>query len=355
MVDTAPDAHRYWPGARDQRARDVVAATGVGGCGAAAEAAGRCLTALAADLRLPPPSGDGLLQRWLGLAEVAAADLSVARLYEGHVDALAILTEAGHRAATGSTYGVWASKAGGTSVSAVAAPGGGLVLEGVRPYASGARSVDTALLTVDGPEGSLLVAVDVATDRLTVQDGTWDTIGMVGSDSATVHLDGVGVSPGDVIGPPGFYLDRPGFWPGAVGVAACWFGGAVGVIQPLVAAAVAGALDAHGLAHLGRTWADLEAASALLERTAHRFAGRPPTCTTAAAGDLRLEAEAARAVVERTAWSTTEAVARSLGPGPLTSDRVHARRVADLGVYVRQHHAERDHAELGRLLGARRW
>ena len=32
---------------------------------------------------------------------------------------------------------------------------------------------------------------------------------------------------------------------------------------------------------------------------------------------------------------------------PLTSDETHARRVADLGVYVRQHHAERDLAAIG--------
>jgi hypothetical protein len=37
-----------------------------------------------------------------------------------------------------------------------------------------------------------------------------------------------------------------------------------------------------------------------------------------------------------------------LGPGPLCSDDVHARRVADLTIYLRQSHAERDLADLGR-------
>jgi hypothetical protein len=37
------------------------------------------------------------------------------------------------------------------------------------------------------------------------------------------------------------------------------------------------------------------------------------------------------------------------GSTPCVSDRRHARRVADLPVYLRQHHAERDLAELGRL------
>ncbi len=39
--------------------------------------------------------------------------------------------------------------------------------------------------------------------------------------------------------------------------------------------------------------------------------------------------------------------AHALGPLPLTADESHARRVADLQVYVRQHHAERDLARIG--------
>ena len=42
-------------------------------------------------------------------------------------------------------------------------------------------------------------------------------------------------------------------------------------------------------------------------------------------------------------------VGRALGAGPLCHDEVHSRRVADLTVYLRQHHAERDLAELGAL------
>jgi len=49
---------------------------------------------------------------------------------------------------------------------------------------------------------------------------------------------------------------------------------------------------------------------------------------------------------------TTEAIAddgtsRALGAGPLGHDEAHSRRVADLTVYLRQHHAERDFADLG--------
>ncbi len=43
-------------------------------------------------------------------------------------------------------------------------------------------------------------------------------------------------------------------------------------------------------------------------------------------------------------------VARALGPAPLTFDEEHARRVADLTVYVRQHHGDRDLARTGAML-----
>jgi hypothetical protein len=43
-------------------------------------------------------------------------------------------------------------------------------------------------------------------------------------------------------------------------------------------------------------------------------------------------------------------VGRALGAGPLGHNEAHSRRVADLTVYLRQHHAERDLAALGALV-----
>ncbi len=40
---------------------------------------------------LPPPGGGHTWTRWQALAAVASIDLSLAKVYEGHTDALAIL------------------------------------------------------------------------------------------------------------------------------------------------------------------------------------------------------------------------------------------------------------------------
>jgi hypothetical protein len=42
--------------------------------------------------------------------------------------------------------------------------------------------------------------------------------------------------------------------------------------------------------------------------------------------------------------------ARATGPAPLALDADHAHRVADLSIYIRQEHAERDLAALGSAL-----
>ena len=48
------------------------------------------------------------------------------------------------------------------------------------------------------------------------------------------------------------------------------------------------------------------------------------------------------------ATEVLERTGRALGAAPLALDPEHGKRVADLTVYLRQSHAERDLAELGR-------
>lgn len=55
-------------------------------------------------------------------------------------------------------------------------------------------------------------------------------------------------------------------------------------------------------------------------------------------------------MAERTATEVVDRVGRALGPSPLALDPDHARRVADLQLYVRQSHAERDLEEHGKAV-----
>jgi hypothetical protein len=113
----------------------------------------------------------------------------------------------------------------------------------------------------------------------------------------------------------------------------------------LQAAAALRERDAHALAHLGAVDAELFAAWSSLQTAASLVDASPDV-------DAQRLALATRAVVERAATSVIGRVGRALGPTPLATDGAHARRVADLQVYLRQSHAERDLEALGRLLAA---
>ena len=157
-------------------------------------------------------------------------------------------------------------------------------------------------------------------------------------------------APAVAVGAPGEYLDRPGFWHGAIGVSACWLGGARAVAAPLYERACRDSADPHTLAHLGAVDAAITAAEATLASSAAQVDADPLD------RDARAEliARRTRAVVESAVDEAISRTGRALGPGPLAQDARHAGRVADLTMYVRQSHAERDLAALGRLAGRSR-
>jgi alkylation response protein AidB-like acyl-CoA dehydrogenase len=296
-------------------------------------------------LDLPLPGGGRTWERWAVLADLAGEDLSLARLSEGHADALAILAELGPAESgtapppAGSRWGVWAAQPPGPGLTASRAAGGWR-LDGIKRYCSGAHSCTHALVTAAAADGSRLFAV--ATEDLAPVAGTWPATGMAGSDTLDVEFTDI---PGEPVGEPGGYTERPGFAHGGAGVAACWYGGARGVGQTLLTAAAKRDIGPHALAHLGAVDIALQTARDSLARAAAEIDADPADREH---GGWR-RALRMRALVEATATEVMARVGRALGAGPLGHDQAHGRRVADLTVYLRQHHAERDLAELGAL------
>ena len=292
-------------------------------------------------LNLSPPGGGRTRERWAVLADLAEEDLSLARLAEGHADALAILAELGQAAPpAGTRWGVWAAQPPGPALTAGRA-GRAWRLDGIKQYCSGAHSVTDALVTAAAPDGSRLFAVSTA-DLVPVA-GSWPAVGMADSDTLDVRFDGIAAEP---VGEPGRYVDRPGFAHGGAGVAACWYGGARGVGQTLLAAAASRDVGPHALAHLGAVDIALQTARTVLDMAAAEIDADPQDREKGG----KLRALRVRAVVEAVSTEVMRRVGRALGAGPLCHDEAHARRIADLTVYLRQHHAERNLAELGALV-----
>jgi alkylation response protein AidB-like acyl-CoA dehydrogenase len=299
-------------------------------------------------LELPLPASGHTAERWQRLALLAEEDVVAARIAEAHLDAVAILDELGAKPpCPDQLWGVWAAESRDSSVVATQT-GDTFILNGVKQWCSGAGLCSHALVTAslgDAAEtrrGLFAVAIDDS--AVTPLPSTWTNAGMADSDTRAVRFAG---APAVAVGDPGDYLERPGFWHGAIGVAACWLGGARRVAEPLYRRAADDAADPHALAHLGAVDAALAAGSSMLDVAAAQI-DRDPLDRN---GTAQLLARRVRAVVERAADEAITRTGRALGPGPLCEDSGHAQRVADLSVYIRQSHAERDLAELGRLAG----
>lgn len=290
---------------------------------------------------LKKPGSGGTRERWTVFAALASRDLVAARLAEGDADARAILAElSGPDPAAAERWAVWASRPPGRHVSAERHDDA-WVLTGTMPYCSGATLVTHALVVADSPDGVRLFAVPTSQPGVQPVPGTWPAVGMAASDSLDVRFDeALAVA----VGGPGRYVGRPGFWYGGMGVAACWYGGAVGVARALADAATSRELDPTALAHLGRVDVLLSACSTLLDAEAAAVDADPLD----ASGTAGPRAQRLRAFVADAAGEVLDRVGRALGAGPLCHDAEHARRVADLTVYVRQHHAERDLEVIGR-------
>ena len=298
-----------------------------------------------AQLDLPLPGAGQTALRYGALAEVAAVNLSLARLAEGHTDAVAILVEAGREPREG-TYGVWAAEPPQARVRAERASAG-FRLTGRKRFASGARRLDRALVTAETSEGGHLFDVDLRASGITVVPDSWQAVGMAATESLEVVFDGALAGEDARIGDPGFYLARPGFWHGAVGVAACWYGGALGAFRLLRQRLRAGgAADEHQLAHLGAVAASCGGMRAALDAAAANIDVDPLDRQRSA----HARALQVRHLLEQGCQDVLARVGRAGGTSPLVFDRAHARRAADLVVYLRQHHAERDLAELGRVV-----
>lgn len=309
--------------------------------------------------RIPFPAHGATLERWRCLAEVARHDLALVKLYESHTDALAILDEieTRHAAQPGVAYAVWASESREHPLK-IRGSGGHLddgspvTLDGRKTWCSGARLVDRALVTASDQDGGRwLVELDLASRGIVIDEAAWNAVGMRDSASYTVVCDDVAAR---IVGGANAYLDRPGFWHGGAGIAACWFGAAA-AIATIVGDLQIGRDDVHALAHLGAIDCALASGGALLRECAADIDDEIDGERDAESGASSVAGFAHRALRVRSAIADVAEIvihraARAVGPGPLCNDARLARLVADLPVFVRQCRAEHDLVAQSRAL-----
>lgn len=168
-----------------------------------------------------PPCVEDLVE---ALAAVGGSSLSAGRLFEGHVNAVKLavlhgserlLAEAGQ----GALLGVWG--ADGPDPVRIERP----VLRGAKLFASGADTVDAAIVTArDGTGAIRLLALRRPALAGRLHPEEWQTGGMCATASGRADLDGLALDALEPLGGPGAYFIEPHFQGGVWRYAAVQMG-----------------------------------------------------------------------------------------------------------------------------------
>lgn len=173
------------------------------------------------------------------LKDVGKANLSIGRIYEGHINALFFVHLFGeddqkklwynevrdHNA----LFAVWNTQANnGVTFDNL---NGRLKLTGEKTFSSGASIVDYALITgnidTESRKGWQMLIVDMAKiGEKRIDKSTWKTLGMKASGSYIVDFSNYHVEQNELLGIPGDYFTQPYFNGGAIRFAAVQLGGA---------------------------------------------------------------------------------------------------------------------------------
>jgi alkylation response protein AidB-like acyl-CoA dehydrogenase len=287
------------------------------------------------DFALPLPGKGKTALRHHALRRWGQQDLSLARIAEAHTDAIAILAEAGRRASHASLHGVWASDGPASRLSAVRTGVDRWRLNGIKQFCSGATFLEAALVTAHDGADVLLFDVSLSDPGIRAQPSQWKSAGLADTATVAVEFADVEVEDTQQLGDANWYLQRPGFWHGALGPAACWAGGAMRLIE---AAGELRRKDPHSRAQLGALQALGWGFHAVLEQAGREIDADPRDI----AGEARVRALKVRHLIERACTEVLDRFGRATGPQLLAHDEQVARQHAALALYIRQCHGERD-------------
>lgn len=309
---------------------------------------------------------------WMATKEIAKADLSLARCWEGHTNALTLIDALGSDeqrdrwfhgvVQRGEKWVAWsgepqAPKPGearrfGTTVTRTE---GGWIVDGTKAFATSATGADWAILLVStaGPGGArhlagaedslLMLACDLSHPSIHVDTSWWDPIGMRATVSHVVRFDETPIPDEWQIGAPGDYL-RQG-WQTA--------------FTPQYAASFLGAADAaytYAVEYVRRQnkvndpYVQHRVGNmAVAIDTAHLWLAHVASLWDAG---KRTEAGAAgtkaRHLIEHLALSTVDDCVRSCGARSLVRPSPVERILRDLTFYVRHDNDDQILATIGR-------
>jgi alkylation response protein AidB-like acyl-CoA dehydrogenase len=315
-------------------------------------------------LGLGPYKGD-VFTLWMMTKELAKADLSLARCWEGHANSLVLLDGMatdeqkarwfGEVVRKGHKWVAWSGEPQarapgettrfGTHVKKVS---DGYVVDGTKVFSTSANAAEWAILLVNtagpggirhaegSPEDQILLACDLSDPSVNSDGSWWDPIGMRATVSYLVRFEQTFIPEDQVIGYPGQYLREgwqtcfiPHYGATFLGAAEAAYDFALEYITSQKKGA-----DPYVLHHIGEMSVNVETAHLWLRHVAKLW-------ETGRCDEAKIAGSRARHVIEHLAEATVKHCIRACGARCLNRPSPLERIYRDLSFYVR--HDNDDH------------
>jgi alkylation response protein AidB-like acyl-CoA dehydrogenase len=273
------------------------------------------------------------------LRMIGAGDLSIARLFEGHVNAISLVCRYGTNSqigalaadvASGAMSGVWgADDAIGLKIID---QDGRAALSGRKILASGAGFVTRPIVTAKSGDTQVMCLLRLSPDHPVDLSG-WTAQGMRSTATGAVNLTGISIGRDEFIGDAGDFMRQPHFSGGAWRFCAAHLGAMERLIELFRTHLVSRgrADDPYQLQRVAQGLASVKTARFWIEEAARRLGAEEND-----AEDVVAFANLTRMVTERAALDVIEAVQRGVGLSSFIRPNPIERICRDLSTYLRQ-------------------
>ncbi len=311
---------------------------------------------------------------WFMTKEIAKADLSLARCWEGHSNSLVLIDGMGTEeqkqrwfqgvVERGEIWVAWSGEPQARGASETVAFGttttkveGGYVVNGTKAFATSAGSARWAILLVStaGPGGArhntgavesqLLLVCDLSDPSVSIDRSWWDPIGMRATASHVVRFDQTFIPDANSIGRPGQYL-LDGWQTCFIPHYAATFLGAAEAayefaLEQIVSQRKGG--DPFVQQHIAQSAINVETGNLWLHHVARMW-------ETGRHDEARLAGSRARHTMEHLAEETVKRCIRACGARSLNRPSPLERIYRDLSFYVRHDNDDQILATIGKAL-----
>lgn len=176
------------------------------------------------------------------LKKVGNYNLSMGRIFEGHINALLLIEQFGNslqknssyqEAKEGMLFGIWNAELPFEPLKLDIKPNY-FILNGAKFFCSGGSYIYRPIITASKPQGKQMIIAHLNKYNLKEDFSYWDPLGMEGSRSCRFDFTGIKIETSQLLGNIDDYEKEPDFTGGAARFAAVQLGAVEGVIEDTI-------------------------------------------------------------------------------------------------------------------------